>query len=461
MASNSKRTNDHVFFCLLTVLLAVGIFLAASAERLPFLGHVGWGAAIILLAVSLGLFLRRFPLNRLVLALPLATLLAWSLSDRIWPGGRLFPGSKESLPAGLVATAIQGPDGFSKQLLAPTGACVNLFAGNLAQPRMLLFLSDGWLLVSESGAGRVLALWDRDGDHVADERRVFAGGLDRPHGLAADGNDVLVAETGSVLRLHDTDGDHVADQSRVVSTDLPAGGGHWTRSLALDRAGNLLVSVGSDCNACLETDPRRGAILRIDPHTGRGELYASGLRNSVGLAIQPDTGDLWASDNGRDLLGDDIPPDEINRIVEGGDYGWPWCYGDRTPDLELGSRQRCSSTIPPAVALQAHVAPLGLTFGEGLAGPIDWRDDLFLAEHGSWNRSEPVGYQVVRIPFDGKNPAGDPVPLLAGWLRNGHAWGRPVDVAVGPDGALYVTDDRAGVIYRAVFSADGGQSCAP
>lgn len=461
MAPFRKDIGGYGAFVLLTLLLGSGIFLAASAERIPFAGDAGWLAAIVLLGVGLGLFLRRYPVKLLFVALPLATLLAWALSSRIWPG-TLLTGSpaEEVYPQGFVPAIVAGLPGAQRQLFAPAGTCINVFAADLRQPRMLL-VRNGWILVSEPRAGRIIALRDENGDGVADRRQVFAANLDRPHGLADHAEGVVVAETGRVLLLVDLDNDFVAEKTQVLTDDIPAGGGHWTRSLARGVDGKLYLSVGSDCNACLEQDPRRGTILTVDEQKGETRIFAIGLRNSVGLAIQPSTGELWASDNGRDMLGDDLPPDEVNHIIPGGDYGWPWCYGKRVPDPELGSPQRCRTTIPASVELPAHVAPLGLTFGAGLKGPSGWQDDLFLAEHGSWNRSVPVGYQLVRIPFAGGIPTGPPVALVTGWLRGGRAWGRPVDVTVGPDGALYVSDDRAQVIYRIGLTANGVSPCAP
>ncbi len=461
MATSPKGPGASALFILLTLLLGGGLFLAASADRIPFAGNIGWLLAIALLGVGIGLFLHNFPVRFLLVALPLATLIAWSFSNRIWPGASLTPENVNGAPpAGLVSMSVPGFSEAGKDLFVPQGTCVGLFADRLRQPRMLLH-RNGWILVSEPRAGRIVALRDADGDGVAEQRKIFADNLNLPHGLANDAEGVVVAETGKVLLLFDRNNDLVAESSKVLTDDLPAGGGHWTRSLVRGAKGELYLSVGSDCNACLEEDPRRGTILVLDQGRGQTHIYATGLRNSVGLAIQPVTGELWASDNGRDRLGDDLPPDEINHIVAGGDYGWPWCFGDRISDPELGTAQRCRSTIPAAVELPAHVAPLGITFGEGLDGPTDWRDDLFVAEHGSWNRSVPVGYQVVRIPFSGGRPAGPPMPLVTGWLHNGRAWGRPVDVLIGPDGAIYVSDDLAGVIYRIRIPRKGAPPCGP
>ncbi|TYP00294.1 glucose/arabinose dehydrogenase [Geothermobacter ehrlichii] len=464
MGPRTDRRPTWLSFVLLTLLLAAGIFAGAIADRLPLPELLSWLLPVGLLSLALGLFLRRFSSWYLFLALPMAAVLAWSVEVRIWPNGFFHRRTASVDIAGdLRPTPLKLPEGTddntlkNRRLFAPEHAEIGLFAHGLAAPRMLAFDSRGVLFVSLPGQGRVLALPDRDRDGFADETVEFAAGLDRPHGLAFAGGALLVAESGRLLRLQDRDGDLRADAVRVISDDLPSGGGHWTRSLAVGPDDALYVSVGSDCNACLEEDPRRGTILRFSPDGGEGRIHAWGLRNSVGLTFQPGTDRLWASDNGRDMLGDDLPPDEINLVVEGGDYGWPFCYGNRVPDPGLGTDVRCADTRPAAVELQAHSAPLGLVFGAGLAAESSWRDDLFVAFHGSWNRRQPTGYKVVRIPFRQGRPAGPPEDVLAGWRDGKGVWGRPVGLAVGPDGALYLSDDRAGCVYRIVFKPDAGR----
>ncbi len=189
-------------------------------------------------------------------------------------------------------------------------------------------------------------------------------------------------------------------------------------------------------------------MLRVDPATGKAEPFASGLRNTVGLAFNAAGDTLWGSDNGRDMLGDDLPPDEINHIVAGGDYGWPFCFGDQQPDPQLAGGRRCAETVPAAVALQAHSAPLGIAFGDRLQAPAEFRDSLYVALHGSWNRSVPTGYKLIRIPFKDGRPIGTASEFVAGWLTAGNAWGRPVAPLVGDDGNLYLSDDRAQAVYR-------------
>ncbi|ORJ63607.1 PQQ-dependent sugar dehydrogenase [Geothermobacter hydrogeniphilus] len=439
-------------FILFTLILAVGVFAGVGLERFPFLSPFWWLGPILLLSIGLSGLLKHFSSYYLFLALPLAAFLAFAAGNRVWPpsSGSIPPRTETA--DGLVPVPLGADDTLPRhELYAPPGTRITVFAAGLQKPRFLKFNRQGVLFVSLPGEGRVLALPDKDGDGRADRSVVFADGLNRPHGLDFYLGALFVAETGKVVSLRDLDGDLRADQKNIVSSDLPAGGGHWTRSLLADGHGSLYVSVGSDCNACLEEDPRRATVLKIPATGGRGRIFAFGLRNSVGLALDPVSGEIWASDNGRDLLGDDLPPDEINLLRDGGDYGWPYCYGRRVPDPELGSELRCRQTQPSEVDLPAHSAPLGITFGDGLRAAPWIRRSLLVAYHGSWNRTVPTGYKVVAIPFQQGRPAGPPRNLLRGWLVNERAWGRPVAPLVGPDGALYLSDDLAGVIYRIVL----------
>lgn len=371
--------------------------------------------------------------------------------------------SQAANSADMVRVSLQVPDKYRQGTFSAThdlevidGLEVSVYAAGLDQPRMIAFGPDGHLYVSLPRKGQVLVLPDVDRDGVADHHKVFASDLKSPHGLAFNKEGLVVAGTGSLVLLRDQDRDLRADSATLLSDDIPAGGGHWTRSVVVDRSGDYLVSAGSSCNACEEDDPRRAAILKIPSEGGKAEIFARGLRNSVGLALAPGTGDLWASNNGRDMLGDDLPPEEINRIVRGGDYGWPYCYGQRIPDPDLGSVERCAGTIPPVVEMQAHSAPLGVTFGQGLDFPQPLTRMFYVAFHGSWNRSVPTGYKLIGIPFANGKVTGAPQDIVRGWLEGYRAWGRPVAPAVGPDGALYLSDDRAGAVYRIDYQSRKG-----
>lgn len=438
-------------------MLIGGLLLSVLWYFRPPPSHAHWLVVILLLTgggmiTGLGNGWRRLPIT-LLLGILLASLLTWQL----WPGSDLLQvqstqGADNGLwqsvdvqiPPGLVGDP---PSGMHPLQIRP-GLKISLFVAGLDRPRMLAFSPAGDLYVSLPQKGQVVVLPDADNDGVADRVVSFADNLDLPHGLTFVDTDLIVAETGRLLRLPDRDGNLKADQVEILSHDLPPGRGHWTRSVTVGPRGDLFVSAGSSCNVCVEEDPRRGTVMRIKSHGGPVEIYAKGLRNSVGLAFHPQTGDLWASNNGRDRLGDDLPPEEINRIVQGGDYGWPYCYGQRIPDPDFGSLERCQTTLPPAVEMQAHSAPLGIAFGYDLDVPERYRSMLYVAFHGSWNRSVPTGYKLIGVPFEGGQPSGPPEDVVRGWLRGRSAWGRPVAPVVGPDGALYLSDDRAGVIYR-------------
>jgi len=350
----------------------------------------------------------------------------------------------------LLALALGGgAEGAAEQVQIPPGFRVEVFATGLGGPRFMAWSPSGDLTVSIPRRGQVVLLPDRDRDGRADRSVVFASDLDRPHGLAWRDGWLYVAETGRVVRLRDADGDGRADRQEVVVADLPAGGGHWTRTLTFGPDGKMYVSVGSSCNVCEEADSRRAAILQFNADGSGGRIFARGIRNAVGLTWHPGTGRLWATNNGRDWLGDDLPPDTVITATDGAHYGWPHCHAGDLPDPDFPREGFCPKTAPPAVKIQAHSAPLGLTFYTGTQFPQEYRGNLFVALHGSWNRSVPVGYKVVRVRLGGAAPVVE--DFATGWLAGSRYWGRPVDLAVAPDGALFLSDDGLGVVYRITY----------
>lgn len=342
-----------------------------------------------------------------------------------------------------------------ESVVLPPGFGISLYQQGLSGPRMMAVGPDGHVYVAERGQNRIVRLPDRDSDGVADAVEIVAEELSAPSSLAfyEDGS-LYVGEPSRVLRITLSGEPPVAESVEVIVSGLPTGG-HNTRTVLFspDWAW-LYVSVGSSCNVCDENDARRAAIVRYRPDGSDETIYATGLRNAVGITFRPGTGELWATNNGRDWLGDDQPPETIYVVEQGDNAGWPRCHSGRIVDPEFGEDGDCEGVADPVVEMQAHTAPLGLGFYTGSAFPEDYRGDLFVALHGSWNRSVPVGYTVVRIPIEGGEP-GPVMDFAAGWLRpDGSQWGRPVDVVTAADGSLLISDDGEGRIYRVFYQGD-------
>ncbi len=344
---------------------------------------------------------------------------------------------------------IQG-SGNETNLTVPSGFVANVFASGLNQPRFLQTGPDGIITVADRRNGRIVRLPDQNEDGVADSIEVFADNIVNPHSLVYHEEAWYVGVPSGVLRLTDENGDGTADSRTTLIDDYPTSG-HSTRTVDFLPDGRMVVSVGSSCNVCQEDDPRRAAVVVYDSAQGTGEsIFAQGLRNAVGLARHPETGELWATNNGRDLMGDDIPSETVYIVREGEHYGWPHCHNGYIVDPDEGYDGACDNVTGPIVEMQAHSAPLGLAFYTGDMFPDEYQHDLFIAFHGSWNRSIPTGYKIVRLPLDGSTPTGPVEDFATGWLNENTAEvnGRPVGLAVGADGALYVSDDKGGFIYR-------------
>jgi glucose/arabinose dehydrogenase len=316
---------------------------------------------------------------------------------------------------------------------------------------MMTIGPDGQLYVAERGAGHILRLPDADMNGSVDQVEIVADGLNAPSSLAffQDGS-LYVGETTRVLRFPTLGTQQEFGQPEIIIDELPSGG-HNTRTLLFSPDySSLFVSIGSSCNICEEEDPRRAAIMVYNPDGSAGRIFAKGLRNAVGITFRPGSKELWATNNGRDFLGDDLPPETIYIVEEEKDYGWPYCHSGRIIDPDKGSPTDCQGIEMPVVEMQAHSAPLGLEFYAGDQFPETYRGDLFVALHGSWNRSSPVGYKIVRVPIEGDTMV--PVEDFAvGWLADGSSCGRPVDILTGSDGSLFVSDDAGGRIYRIYY----------
>lgn len=347
---------------------------------------------------------------------------------------------------------IELPPGFRIEVFADgLGDSLISYPGPAPGPRMML-MKDGILMVSIPNKGLIAVLPDLNKDHKADSVGVFIDGLDRPHGLDYYDGWFYIAEEDRVIRVKDGDNNFVAEKEtiEVLVDDIPTGG-HSTRTLKVHN-GSLYMSVGSSCNVCYETDARRAAITRCELDGTNCTVFATGIRNAVGMAFHPLTGKLYATENGRDWLGDDLPPDEINLVEEGKDYGWPVCYGKSIHDTDFDKstylRDPCEDSVPSLIDLQAHSAPLGLNFYYGGSFPEEYIGDLFVCLHGSWNRQEPTGYKIIRINMTDLTVH----DFATGWLQNGNVLGRPVDVMFSEDGSLFVSDDNDGRIYRIYYA---------
>ena len=344
------------------------------------------------------------------------------------------------------------------QLKAPPGFHISVFAQDVDGARMMIFTPGGVLLVSEAGEGKVVALLDSKHVGKADKTVTVLQGLNEPHGLAFFEGKLYVAENDKVRRYYWDEANLRATNPQKLA-DLPTGGGHSTRSIVF-HGGKMYVSAGSSCNVCIEKDPRRATVMEFNPDGSGQKIFAKGLRNAVGLAVNPKTDTVWVTVNGRDWLGDDLPPETIYDLgKDGGDAGWPYCYGDRVPDQDFTKPGdgRCNNVLEPKVQMQAHSAPLGLGFYAGSQFPAEYRNNIFVAFHGSWNRDVPTGYKVVRVKLDDKGqPVGVAEDFITGWLapgetKKGRWMGRPVGIVFGSDGAMYLSDDAGGVVYRITY----------
>jgi glucose/arabinose dehydrogenase len=343
------------------------------------------------------------------------------------------------------------PAGFLPRV--PAGFRVNVYASEFKTPRWLTVAPNGDIFLAETGAGNVVVLRDPQNTGGAQEREVFASGLTRPFGIAFHDDYVYVGEMKRVVRFHydAKTSKRTGEAERLL--DLPSGG-HWTRTVAFSADGkHLYVAVGSDGNIDVDNPPIRAAVTICDPDGKNARLLATGLRNPVGLAIEPKTGELWTSVNERDELGDNLPPDYFTSLKDGGFYGWPYSYiGDNVDSRVKPQRpDLVARAIIPDVLIGAHVAPLQFTFYTGKQFPESYQGGAFIAEHGSWNRAMRSGYQIAFVAFKDGKPSADPVPFLTGLVpdpKQPDVYGRPAGVTVAPDGSLLVSDDGAGVIYR-------------
>jgi glucose/arabinose dehydrogenase len=335
------------------------------------------------------------------------------------------------------------------QIKLPPGFKLSLFASNVPNARSMTLSPDGMLFVSTREAGRVYALLDHNDDTQADELITIARGLNMPNGVAFRNGSLFVAEVSRVLRFDKIETRlHDPPEPVVVYDGFPRDKHHGWKFIRFGPDGMLYIPVGAPCNVCARDDERYATIMRMKPDGTGLDLFARGVRNTVGFDWHPETNELWFTDNGRDWLGDDLPPDELNHAPRKGlHFGFPYCHGKNIPDPKFGDKRQCREFVPPVIELGPHVAALGMRFYTGKMFPGEYRNQIFIAEHGSWNRSTPIGYRITLVRIQ-NNRALKYEVFAEGWLQGSRAWGRPVDVLVMPDGALLVSDDRANAIYR-------------
>ncbi len=354
------------------------------------------------------------------------------------------PISKRKYKGKLPIEKIQLPEGFQ----------IDVFAENVTNARSMDLSPNGTLFVGTRGEGKVYALVDTDGDYQADQQYVLAEGLKMPNGVAFRDGDLYVAEVSRVLRFQDIE-NKLANpgEPEVIYDQYPTETHHGWKYIAFGPDGKLYIPVGAPCNICESEDPIFNTITRMDPDGQNMEIVQQGIRNTVGFTWHPQTQELWFTDNGRDWMGDDLPACELNHAPKDNmHFGYPYCHQGDLADPDFGTKHPCSDFTAPVQKLGPHVAPLGLEFYQGKQFPSTYKNQILLAEHGSWNRSNKIGYQVSLVRLD-ESQSTSYEAFASGWLdtEKDEAWGRPVDLEHLPDGSLLVSDDFADVIYRIYY----------
>ncbi len=369
----------------------------------------------------------------------------------------LFNGCNSSAPgkagaSGTVTeTTAQGLLPLNKIKLPP-GFKIEVYTDKLSNARSMDLSPSGVLFVGSRDVGNVYAVKDENGDFKTDKTWTIASGLKMPNGVALKDGDLYVAEVHRILKYPAIESNLDKPKHEVFIDNYPDKEHHGWKYIDFGPDGNLYVPVGAPCNICEPDDEIFATITRINMTTRSREIVQRGIRNTVGLAWHPETKEMWFTDNGGDWLGEDMPSCELNYAPKDGmNFGFPYCHQGDYPDPKLGKKQSCSDFTPPAEKLGAHVAPLGLEFYTGTMFPEEYRNQLFIAEHGSWNKTKPSGYRIVLVKTE-DNMVTSHTVFAEGWLDGGAAWGRPVDIEFLPDGSMLVSDDYANVIYRISYS---------
>ncbi len=361
----------------------------------------------------------------------------------------------------IIPIQVFGADLPLDRIKLPPGFKINLLTNDVPSARELVFSPAGTLFVG-SMKGTVYAILNAGDEHKPHKVVIIDKGLDKPVGVDFRDGSLYVSAVNRILRYDNIESRLDKPPKPVIVTDaFPMQSDHGWKFIRFGPDGLLYVPVGAPCNICKSGDERFASIMRMKPDGSTPEIFARGVRNTVGFDWHPATGQLWFTDNGRDLMGDNLPPDELNYApVKGMNFGFPFCHGGDIPDPEFGKEHSCSEFTPPAIKLGPHVAALGMRFYTGKMFPKEYQNQIFIAEHGSWNRSKKIGYRISLVRLDG-NKAVSYEEFASGWERNERTWGRPADVQVAPDGSLLVSDDYAGAIYRITYSPNSpGQAHA-
>lgn len=342
----------------------------------------------------------------------------------------------------------------------PEGFEISIYANSLNSPRDFTFNDSNSLIVSDIQSKKIFLLPDNNNDGKADQTIEIDKNFKNPHGIDFYEGDLYLADENQVFVYRDLTNEGKFSKKEILIKNLPTGG-HVTRTIKIGPDKKIYLTVGSSCNLCEESDKRRAALVRYNLDGTGQEIFAEGLRNTVDFIFKNsgESFEIWGVDNGRDLIGDNLPPEEVNIIAQGKHYGWPYCYGDRIANPEYPEKDDfCKNqTTLPKYNMQAHSAPLGLTFiPENGNFPEELKDNLIVAFHGSWNRTVPTGYKVVRIDTNASEPK--VIDFITGWLQSdGESWGRPVGVEFDKNGDLFLSDDKSGLIYKITYTANDSQ----
>lgn len=340
------------------------------------------------------------------------------------------------------------------EIKLPPGFKISLFAKDVNNARSMALGDNGTVFVGNRKGNSVYALVDADNDGYAEKKYTIVKDLNMPNGVAVHNGSLYIAELSKISRIDNIESNLENPPKPVlVSDSFPKEPHHGWKYIAFGPDGKLYVPVGAPCNICdsAQNDKRFASITRMNPDGSGFEVFANGVRNSVGFTWHPATKQMWFTENGRDMLGDDVPADELNTAPQAGmHFGYPYCHEGRLLDSAYGKGKDCSQYVAPAARLAPHTAALGLKFYTGNMFPAQYQNQIFIAEHGSWNRSQPIGYRITLVKLEG-NTVKSYEPFAEGWLKEGKAWGRPVDVLLLKDGSLLVSDDHANAVYRITY----------